>query len=89
MSGLTIRHAFTGHIYEELDDGLVRVLDPSTGHEGVFTKRAEWRSGELRYADFHMCGAVGGRKAASGLAAMMTDESDGANGSGRSGAAQD
>lgn len=68
---MKIRHAFTGHIYELTDDGHVKVVDPSTSAEGIFDARGNWKSGELRHADFHMCGAVGGRKAANPMGQMM------------------
>ncbi len=61
---MKVRHAFTGYVYEDLGDGLVRVTDPDTGAEGVFTTDATWQSGALTYADYHMCRAVAGPKAA-------------------------
>jgi hypothetical protein len=66
------RHVFTGHVYEELGDGLLRVTDPATGQEGIFNDKAEWQSGELKYADLHLCGAVAGRRGA----AIATTEDD-------------
>lgn len=63
---MKIRHAFTGHVYELLDDGTVRVTDPATGDGGVFTADAEWVSGAIRVADFHLCRHVGGAHADAG-----------------------
>ena len=57
---MKIRHAFTGHTYERLDDDRVEVVDPVTGLRGIFDSQARWLSGDLKYADFHLCGAVGG-----------------------------
>lgn len=61
---MRIRHAFTGYVYDDAGDGLVSVTDPATGKDGVFDAEATWKSGELTYADFHMCRAVGGPKPA-------------------------
>ena len=66
---MKIRHAFTGYTYELVGDGQVRVVDPATDREGLFDEKGRWQEGELTYADLHMCGAVGGRKAASQLGA--------------------
>jgi hypothetical protein len=66
---MKIRHAFTGYVYELVGDGLVQVTDPATGREGLFDAAGRWREGELTYADLHMCGAVGGRKAADPIGA--------------------
>jgi hypothetical protein len=57
---MKIRHAFTGYTYERLGQDRVEVVDPATGRTGVFDRTARWVSGEVRYADFHLCGAVGG-----------------------------
>ncbi len=63
---MRIRHAFTGHVYELLDDGNVHVTDPATGEDGVFNADGEWVSGAIRVADFHLCRHVGGAHAAAG-----------------------
>lgn len=73
---MKIRHAFTGYTYELVSDGVVRVVDPATGREGVFNAKGQWRSGELTYADLHMCGAVGGRKAADPIGARIVTPTD-------------
>jgi hypothetical protein len=57
-----IRHAFTGYTYERIAPDRVEVVDPATGRRGMFDSTARWVSGELTYADFHLCGAVGGRQ---------------------------
>jgi NAD(P)-dependent dehydrogenase (short-subunit alcohol dehydrogenase family) len=55
---MKLRHPTTGAVYTTQDDGLVRVeLD---GRSGLFTPKGEWRSGELRDADLHFLGWVGG-----------------------------
>lgn len=63
---MKFRHAFTGRIYELIDDGHVRVTDPDSGAEGIFSADGDWVSGELRDADFHMVRHVGGAQAAGG-----------------------
>ncbi len=55
---MKLRHPSTGAIYTAQDDGLVRV--EHAGRTGLFTPRGEWRSGELREADLHFLGWVGG-----------------------------
>jgi hypothetical protein len=39
----------SGLVYELTDDGLVRVVDPRLGREGLFDRDGRWHSGELRY----------------------------------------
>jgi 3-oxoacyl-[acyl-carrier protein] reductase len=53
-----LRHALTGGIYTSRDDGLVEVEE--RGKTGLFHPDGRWHSGELRHADAHMCGWVGG-----------------------------
>ena len=53
------RHPLTGATYEAGDDGNVHVVAEG-GASGVFTARGAWLRGELRHADAHMCGWVGG-----------------------------
>jgi 3-oxoacyl-[acyl-carrier protein] reductase len=53
-----LRHPETGALYTAQDDGLVRV--EHEGRSGWFTPGGEWRSGELREADLHFLGWVGG-----------------------------
>jgi NAD(P)-dependent dehydrogenase (short-subunit alcohol dehydrogenase family) len=55
---MKLRHPTTGAIYTAQDDGLVRV--EHDGRTGLFTPAGEWRSGELRDADLHFLGWVGG-----------------------------
>ena len=55
-----VRHPFTRALYEPLDDGRVRVsLDDTSG---VFAADGRWLEGDLREADAHLCGWVGGPK---------------------------
>jgi NAD(P)-dependent dehydrogenase (short-subunit alcohol dehydrogenase family) len=56
---MRLRHPITGAIYEAAADGLVRVEDPG-GRVGLFHADGRWRSGELRDADPHLLGWVGG-----------------------------
>ena len=60
---MRLRHAYSGFVYESMDDGNVRVEDPKTGKEGVFTPDAVWVSGDLKYGDHHMIGHIGGKTA--------------------------
>ena len=53
-------HPFTGAVYEEVGDGLVRVDDAAHGQSGTFTWRGEWLDGDLTHADPHMLYLVGG-----------------------------
>lgn len=55
----TIRHPLSGATYDLTDDGDVIVtLDAKTGR---FTKEGVWIDGEIRTADAHLCGWIGGR----------------------------
>jgi NAD(P)-dependent dehydrogenase (short-subunit alcohol dehydrogenase family) len=56
---MKLRHPLTGAIYETVEDGLVRVTDDG-GRSGLFHPDGRWRSGELRSADPHFLGWVGG-----------------------------
>ena len=70
MSG--VRHPFSGALYERDPDGTVRVaLGERTGR---FTSDGRWLSGELREADPHLCGWVGGKRMRS---ARVADDGDG------------
>jgi 3-oxoacyl-[acyl-carrier protein] reductase len=55
---MKLRHPTTGAIYTAQDDGLVRV--EHEGRSGLFAPSGEWRAGELRDADLHLLGWVGG-----------------------------
>ncbi|MFF2109414.1 hypothetical protein [Rhodococcus koreensis] len=46
-------------VYTATDDGLVKVHDPETGREGIFSESGEWHSGELRYANRQLLGWMG------------------------------
>ena len=59
---MRLRHPTTGALYTTQEDGLVRV--EHEGRVGLFTAAGEWRSGELRDADLHLLGWVGGPGAA-------------------------
>lgn len=60
---MRLRHAYSGFVYETMDDGNVRVEDPKTGKSGVFTPDAVWVSGDLKYGDHHLIGHIGGKTA--------------------------
>jgi hypothetical protein len=55
-----IRHPFTGALYEPLADETVMVS--LEGESGIFERNGQWISGEIREADPHLCGWVGGPK---------------------------
>jgi 3-oxoacyl-[acyl-carrier protein] reductase len=55
---MKLRHPVTGAVYTAEPDGLVFV--EHAGRSGRFTPAGEWRSGELREADLHFLGWVGG-----------------------------
>ncbi len=56
-----LRHALTGHIYEQHDDGLVHVTD-HRGEVSKFKADATWVSGPLTHADPNMLNWVGGKQ---------------------------
>jgi NAD(P)-dependent dehydrogenase (short-subunit alcohol dehydrogenase family) len=56
---MKLRHPRTGAIYETQEDGLVRVTEEG-GQSGRFHPDGRWHSGELRDADPHFTGWVGG-----------------------------
>jgi NAD(P)-dependent dehydrogenase (short-subunit alcohol dehydrogenase family) len=56
---MKLRHPQTGAIYETVADGLVRVTDEA-GRSGLFHSDGRWNAGELRQADPHFLGWVGG-----------------------------
>ena len=60
---MRLRHAYSGFVYETMEDGNVRVDDPKTGKHGIFTPDAVWVSGDLKYGDHHMIGHIGGKTA--------------------------
>jgi len=47
-------HPFSGAIYEEVCDGVVRVADEKRGKSGLFQWDGTWIEGDLTYADPHM-----------------------------------
>jgi len=56
---MKMRHPFSHASYESCDGGLVRVEDEG-GRFGLFHPDGRWHSGELREADPHLLGWVGG-----------------------------
>jgi len=55
----SIRHPLSGAIYDLQDDGTIVVT--KDGQSGRFTKEGVYLSGEIRSADAHLCGWIGGR----------------------------
>jgi hypothetical protein len=53
------RHPLSGATYRAREDGSVSVV-ARDGTSGVFSADGLWIEGELRCADPHMCGWVGG-----------------------------
>ncbi len=56
---MKLRHPLTGATYHLQDDGLIRVERPD-GLSGVFDAKGHHRSGELKDADPHLLGWIGG-----------------------------
>jgi hypothetical protein len=56
-----VRHPFTGALYERDGETVKVTLGDRTGW---FTSDGRWLSGELREADPHLCGWVGGPRMA-------------------------
>jgi NAD(P)-dependent dehydrogenase (short-subunit alcohol dehydrogenase family) len=56
---MKLRHPFSQAIYESCESGLVRVEDEG-GRSGLFHPDGRWHSGDLREADPHLLGWVGG-----------------------------
>lgn len=55
-----IRHPLTGAVYDLQEDGTILV--EKDGRSGVFTHEGAWMGGDLRQADAHLCGWIGGRQ---------------------------
>jgi NAD(P)-dependent dehydrogenase (short-subunit alcohol dehydrogenase family) len=58
---MKLRHPLSQAVYEDLGDGRVRVEDPE-GRSGTFHHDGSWIRGELREADAHLLGFLGGPK---------------------------
>jgi hypothetical protein len=52
-------HPLEGATYDVGEDGHVHVV-AADGRSGVFTAEGVWLRGELREADAHLCGWIGG-----------------------------
>jgi NAD(P)-dependent dehydrogenase (short-subunit alcohol dehydrogenase family) len=70
-----LRHPLSGALYSRRDDGLVQV--EKDGRTGVFHADGRWHSGELRQADLHMLGWVGGPQLATRAPARAAGPSPG------------
>lgn len=53
-------HPFSGVIYEEQGEGIVKVKNPNDGKEGYFRWDGNWLEGEITQADPHLLIYVGG-----------------------------
>ena len=56
---MKLRHPLTRAVYTLQDDGLIQV-ETTDGQTGVFDARGRHRSGELKDADPHLLGWIGG-----------------------------
>ena len=54
------RHELTGHIYERVQQGQVKVSTPD-GREAIFDDEGRHLCGDRFHADIHLCNWVGGR----------------------------
>ncbi|HKM99552.1 MAG TPA: hypothetical protein VJX23_03480 [Candidatus Binataceae bacterium] len=59
----SIRHPLSGALYDRQADGTVRV--EKDGKAGVFRADGTYVSGDIYFADPHMCVWIGGREMAS------------------------
>jgi phenylpropionate dioxygenase-like ring-hydroxylating dioxygenase large terminal subunit len=56
-----LRHALTGHVYEQAADGLVHVTN-ARGEVSRFHADGTWVDGPMTHADTNMCNWVGGKQ---------------------------
>ena len=56
----TIRHPISGATYDLTDSG--DILVTLEGQTGLFTREGVWLEGDVRTADAHLCGWIGGRE---------------------------
>jgi hypothetical protein len=57
----SIRHPLSGAIYDLTSEGTIKVT-ASDGKSGIFTANGTYVSGDLYFADPHLCGWIGGRE---------------------------
>jgi phenylpropionate dioxygenase-like ring-hydroxylating dioxygenase large terminal subunit len=57
---LSLTHMISGHTYRRLEENRVEVERPD-GKKGIFDKRAEYISGDVKSADIQVCEWVGGK----------------------------
>ena len=55
-----LKHALTGGVYELQEDGLIKVTEDSK--VGYFYADGRYDSGELKHADLHLLGWLGGKQ---------------------------
>ncbi len=56
----SMKHMLSGHVYRRLEENRVEVTTPE-GKTGIFDRRAEYISGDVKSADIQMCDWVGGK----------------------------
>jgi len=56
-----LKHALTGGVYELQEDGLIKVTE--NNQVGYFFADGQYDSGELKHADLHLLGWLGGKQA--------------------------
>lgn len=56
----SVKHLLSGHTYRRLAENEVEVTSED-GKQGIFTKAAEYISGDLKSADIQLCDWVGGK----------------------------
>jgi hypothetical protein len=59
----SIRHPFSGSVYDLETNGAIRVT-AHDGRTGLFRSDGSYLSGDLYFADPHLCGWIGGREVA-------------------------
>jgi len=60
----SIRHPLSGALYDLEANGNIRVSAPD-GKTGLFRTDGSYLSGDLYFADPHLCGWIGGREVSS------------------------
>ena len=69
-----IRHAISGAVYDSVEGGIEVELD---GRNGLFRPDGSWISGDIRVADPHLCGWLGGKQLPSRYEQLITTDAAG------------
>jgi hypothetical protein len=69
-----IRHSLTGAVYDVVDGVIIVELD---GRTGRFHPDGRWIDGDIRIADPHLCGWLGGRQLPSRYERLITTDEKG------------